>query len=173
VYVLKALAASRPYIDLTRVGVTGVSNGGYASLRAMLAFPDFFTVCVSANGSHDLRKYMVAGGMNQAALGDDDFTGFNERANQGLANRLRGKLLLILGGFDMNVPNADTYGVVQSLFEAGKNFDLAVVPRMGHSISHDPFALRKQWDYFVEHLLGESPPQDYVVPTPEKPAPVK
>ena len=166
VYVIKALAATRPYMDVTRVGVTGVSNGGYASLRAMLAFPDFFTVGVSANGSHDLRKYMVAGGMNQAAAGDGDFSEFKERANQELASRLRGRLLLIQGGFDMNVPNANTYGVVQSLFEAGKNFDLAVIPRMGHSISHDPFAIRKQWDYFVEHLLGEEPPQDYVLRKP-------
>jgi hypothetical protein len=31
-------------------------------------------------------------------------------------------------------------------------------------MSFDTFAVRKQWDYFVQHLRGETPPRDYRMP---------
>ncbi len=165
VHAIRALAASRPYMDLERVGVAGTSNGGYAALRAMLAYPEFFKVGVAANGSHDLRKYMPAGAPGVPA-GQAGIDALADRANQNFVASLQGRLLLILGGMDSNVPLAASYGVVQALIDAGKSFDMVVVPRMGHDMSFDRFAVRRQWDYFVQHLRGESPPAEYRMPEP-------
>jgi dipeptidyl aminopeptidase/acylaminoacyl peptidase len=166
VHVLRQLAKTRPFLDLGRVGITGTSNGGYAALRAMLAFPEVYTVGVACNGSHDIRKYMPAAvGVGEAREpGSDPEKALAHRANQDFVGALQGRLLLILGGVDTNVPAAASYGVMQALIDAGKDFDVVIVPRMGHGMSFDTFAVRKQWDYFVQHLRGETPPRDYRMP---------
>ena len=47
------------------------------------------------------------------------------------AHRLQGDLLLIVGEMDTNVDPASTYQVVDALIDAGKNFDLLVIPGRG------------------------------------------
>ena len=47
---LRELGAKRPYLDLDKVGVYGVSYGGYMTIRAMLGFPDFFKVGIATAG---------------------------------------------------------------------------------------------------------------------------
>ena len=47
VAVLKQVASSRPYMDMSRVGVFGGSYGGYFTLRAMLTAPDVYHVGVA------------------------------------------------------------------------------------------------------------------------------
>jgi dienelactone hydrolase len=160
VHAIRMLAASRPYLDLERVAVVGNSNGGYAAMRAMLAYPDFFKVGVVANGSHDLRKYLPHGGENwiQKSLDADFESALKFAANQEHVAALRGNLLLIVGGMDANVPMANSFGVAQALIDAGKDFDMVVVPRMGHGFGRDPFAVRKQWAFLVRHLLGRELP---------------
>ncbi|MEM6415962.1 MAG: prolyl oligopeptidase family serine peptidase [Pseudomonadota bacterium] len=54
---IKELAAQRPYMNIDRVGIYGISAGGYASTRALLVHPDFYKVAVSFNGNHDQRTY--------------------------------------------------------------------------------------------------------------------
>ena len=160
VYVIRELAKSRTYMDLSRVGIYGVSNGGYAALRAMLAFPDFFKVGISINGSHDLRKYIPHGGINwvqqQAAASLD--AALSQVANQNYVDSLQGRLLLMAGAMDANAPIANTLGVVQALIDAGKDFEFVLVPSMGHSYESTPFAVRKTWDFLVRNLQGREPP---------------
>ncbi|RZK97233.1 MAG: S9 family peptidase, partial [Pedobacter sp.] len=45
------------YIDASKVGITGHSGGGFMSTAAMLVYPDFFKVAVSAAGNHDNSIY--------------------------------------------------------------------------------------------------------------------
>ena len=54
---LKQLAATRPWMDLSRVGIYGISGGGFASTDAILRYPEFFKVAVSTSGNHDNRSY--------------------------------------------------------------------------------------------------------------------
>jgi hypothetical protein len=73
------------------------------------------------------------------------------------AHRLRGKLLLIVGEMDTNVPPESTLRVVDALIRAGKDFDLLVVPNAGHG-SGGAYGGRRQQDFFVRHLHGVEPP---------------
>ena len=41
---MRQLAERRPYMNLDRVGIFGGSSGGYATVRAILAYPDFYKV---------------------------------------------------------------------------------------------------------------------------------
>ena len=51
-----------PQIDLERVGVVGLSGGGYAAALAALRHGDVFKVAVAASGNYDLSLFLGAWG---------------------------------------------------------------------------------------------------------------
>jgi ABC-type sugar transport system substrate-binding protein len=73
------------------------------------------------------------------------------------AGKLQGHLMLVIGEFDTNVDPATGYQVVNALIQAGKYFDLLVVPNGGHGAGGQ-YAIRKRNDFFVQWLLGVQPP---------------
>ena len=82
---------------------------------------------------------------------------YAKASNVDNAYRLKGKLFLIVGEMDSNVDPSSTMQVVDALIKANKDFDLLVVPGMGHS-GGGKLGERKRRDFFVRHLLGTDPP---------------
>jgi dipeptidyl aminopeptidase/acylaminoacyl peptidase len=58
--------------------------------------------------------------------------------------------------------------VADALIRANKDFDLLILPDADHSISQDPYVLRRMWDHFVRHLMGTEPPPDYTIAPPPR-----
>lgn len=52
---IKAAAANRPEMDLSRVGIWGGSAGGQSAMRALIAHGDFYHAAVADCGCHDNR----------------------------------------------------------------------------------------------------------------------
>lgn len=152
---IKEAAKTRPYMDLTRVGIFGNSAGGQNSLGALLHHPEFYKVAVSSSGCHDNRMDKIW--WNELWMGYPIGPEYAESSNVTHAKKLEGKLLLILGELDDNVDPASTMQVVDQLVKARKNFDFLLVPGMGHSMGGD-YGERKRRDFFVRHLLGVEPP---------------
>jgi dipeptidyl-peptidase-4 len=158
---IRQLAAGRPYMDVSRVGIYGHSGGGFASTHAILAYPDFYKVAVSSAGNHDQRGYLAAWGEQYQGLLEGD--NYKNQANPGLAANLKGKLLLAHGDMDDNVHPSLTIQVVDALIKANKDFDLLIMPNRNHGFGLDPYFTRRKWDYFVRNLLGAEPPQGYEI----------
>ncbi len=153
---IKQLAKRHSFIDIDRVGIYGGSGGGYSSTRAMFLYPDFFKVAVAWSGNHDqrLNHAMWYERYNGIFDGDD----YADQANATHVEGLKGKLLLMHGDMDDNVPWACTVQLVTARIKANKDFDMLILPNRNHGIGADPYCERKRWDYFVTHLLGEQPP---------------
>ncbi|MCK5651369.1 MAG: DPP IV N-terminal domain-containing protein [Gemmatimonadetes bacterium] len=166
---LRQLSRSYPQLDLDRVGIYGHSGGGFSSTDALLRYPDFFKVAVSSAGNHDNRSYDYTWGEKYQGVlerNDDGTDNFDSQANQKLAKNLEGKLLLMYGTLDDNVhPNA-TLLLVDELIEHNKDFDMLVMPNRNHGFAGEPYVIRRTWDYFVEHLLGVTPPENYEIRPP-------
>src|SRR5262249_58767379 len=73
------------------------------------------------------------------------------------AGRLRGKLMLIVGELDNNVPPESTLRFADALIKAGKDFDLVFVPGAGHGMG-GAYGVRRMHDFFVRHLQGAETP---------------
>ena len=173
---IKDLAKEYKGMDIERVGIWGHSGGGFASARAILEYPDFYDVAVSSAGNHDNRNYEADWGEKWQGLlenieiednersNDYDFTktNYDNQANQLLAKNLKGKLLLAHGNLDNNVPPYNTLLVVDELIKANKDFDLIIFPNKRHGFGdQNNYFTRRKWDYFVEHLLGLTPPDEF------------
>ncbi|MFI7057195.1 DPP IV N-terminal domain-containing protein [Streptosporangium canum] len=163
---LRQLAGTRPWMDLDRVGIFGLSGGGYATVRAMGDFPDVYKVGVAEAGNHDNRYYHAwwAETYDGPAAAED----YARSANVEIADRIQGKLLLVHGGMDDNVHPHLTLRLADRLIAADKDFDLLIVPGAEHAFfGYEHYVSRRRWDYLVRHLMGIEPPDGYrLTPAP-------
>jgi len=167
---MKELAKRHAFIDLDRAGIWGHSGGGNATGTAMFRYGDFFKVGISESGNHDNRVYEDDWAEKWQGLEVKDKDGrsnYDDQANQNHAKHLQGKLFLIHGLMDDNVPPQSTLLVVDALVKANKDFDLLLLPQARHGYGMDGYyVMRRRWDYFVEHLLGATPPAQYALKPP-------
>jgi dipeptidyl-peptidase-4 len=161
---IRQLSAKYP-IDTTKVGIWGHSGGGFATAAAMFRYPDFFKVGISESGNHDNRNYEDDWGERYNGLVEN--ADYEAQANQNYAKNLKGKLMLVHGMMDDNVPPYNTLLVVEALEKANKSFDLVIFPNSAHGYgAYSPYMMRRRWDYFVQNLLGAEPPKDYQMKGP-------
>ena len=153
---IKEAAAKYPYMDITRVGIFGGSAGGQNSAGALLFYPEFYKVAVSACGCHDNRMDKIW--WNEQWMGWPVGKEYAESSNIENAWRLKGKLLLINGEMDDNVDPASTEQFVNALVKANKEFEYVFVPGAKHISNGGEYGSRKRRDFFVKHLLGYDPP---------------
>ncbi len=152
---MRAVAAKYPQADTTRVGLYGTSAGGQNSLGGLLFHPEWYKAAVSACGCHDNR--VDKQWWNEQWMGYPIGKHYEEQSNITNAHKLKGKLLLIVGEADTNVPPESTYRVADALIKARKSFEFLSVPGMGHS-DGGPYGRIKKRDFFVKSLLGIDPP---------------
>lgn len=157
---LRQLAATRPWMDLDRVGTFGISGGGLSAVRAMMDFPDVYKVGVAESGNHDNRYYYL--GWVETYYGTASAGAWAQSSNVDIADRLQGKLLLVHGGMDNNVYLDHTLRLADRLIAADKDFDLLIVPGAEHVyVGYEHYVNRRKWDFLVRHLMGIEPPAGY------------
>ncbi|MCP3138596.1 S9 family peptidase [Pyxidicoccus xibeiensis] len=128
---LKQAAATRPWMDLERVGIHGHSWGGYFALRGMLTAPEFFKAGYAG----------APGALEEEALINEPYlnvpsanpAGYAAGSNLALAGRLQGHLKLMHGTSDVNATLSTTMRMADALIRAGKHFELLIMPGQPHS----------------------------------------
>ena len=148
---MKAAAEKHSSMDLDRVGVYGVSAGGQNAAAAVLFHGEFYKVAVAGCGCHDNR--MDKSSWNEQWMGYPVGPQYSESSNIDNAHRLQGKLFLIVGEMDNNVPPESTLRFVDALIKADKDFDMLLVPGAGHGMGGD-YGWRRARQFLVRHLQG-------------------
>jgi dipeptidyl aminopeptidase/acylaminoacyl peptidase/uncharacterized protein (DUF885 family) len=151
----QAAAQKHAYYDISRVGIYGTSAGGQNAAGAALFHPDFYKAAAAACGCHDNRMDKLS--WNEQWMGYPVGPWYSESSNIDNAHRLQGKLLLIVGEMDSNVPPESTLRFVDALIKAGKDFELLVVPGANHGTG-GAYGLRRMRDFFVRNLMRVEPP---------------
>ena len=168
---MKELAKRFPWIDIDKTAMWGHSGGGFITADALLREPynDFFKVGIAESGNHDQRQYeddwgeRYQGPLVKNPDGTDNYT---IEANQTHAAGLKGRLFLIHGGMDANVPPYNTLLVADALIKANKDFDMLILPNAGHGFgAASNYIMVQRWNYFVRYLLDADPPKHYSIPT--------
>ena len=149
-HTIETLARQYSFIDTTRVGIYGHSGGGFETVTSMLTYPDFYKVGVAASGNYDNHAYIQWWAETYHGYGREIPTAME------LAKNLKGRLLLMTGEVDENVPVASTVRMADALQKAGKRFDMMLFPEQGHGLygSYYQNAIRY---YFLDHLVKPEP----------------
>ena len=170
-YAIEQLAQRHSFINGKKVGIYGHSGGGFMAAAAIFTYPDFYTAAVSCSGNHDNSIYNRGwgecyNGVKEVEKVVKDSLGnetkeyeykFSVKSNAEIAKNLKGHLMLVTGDMDKNVNPAHTYRVAQALIEAGKDFDMLVIPGAGHGYgSADKYFEKKMYRFFAKHLLGDN-----------------
>lgn len=166
--VITRLAEKYAFIDTARVGIFGHSGGGAMSVAALCTYPDFYTAAVSGAGNHDNRIYNTGwielnNGVSEVfrdSVKRDSVIGFKSnpiQTNMELASKCKGYLLLAHGVLDDNVNPSHTIRMAKALIDAGKNFELVLLPKSKHGFFGDEgkFFTRKMWRHFAKYLLED------------------
>ncbi len=149
---IRTAAETRPWMDLSRVGIFGGSAGGQSTLAALLHHGDFYKVGVADCGCHDNRMDKIW--WNEAWMGWPVDESYERNSNVTHAAKLTGKLLLIVGELDTNVDPASTAQVVHALQQADKDFDFLPIMNAGHGAAETPYGKRRRAEFLVRHLIG-------------------
>ena len=115
-----------------------------------LAAPDVYHVGVAGGTNHGSFDSYIEVYMG---MPEDNQVGYQYASNLTLIENLRGKLLLIVGTKDAGA-FVGTMRFLDALIEAGKQYDLLLLPDQGHhpegaSRTYTLNAVRR---YFQEHL---------------------
>ena len=144
---IKQLTTQHAYMDYQRVGIT-LHSSFPTALTGLFIYPDVYKVGVTYNAMTDARLLPL----------EDEMGGADFPQLEAFAKNLQGKLLMIAGMMDYCVPVSSTFRIVEALKKENKNFDMLILPNLSHA--DDGYAIRRQWDYLVTHLLGVDPPEN-------------
>ncbi len=137
-----------PFVDASRVGIYGTSYGAYASLLALLRYPDLFAAASAASPVTTWENYDTIYTERYMRTPAENRDGYERGSAMTYADRLRRPLLLYYGTADNNVHQSNTLQFVQALQGAHKSFDLQVGPDKGHSaVDQD-----RMLEFFAERM---------------------
>jgi dipeptidyl aminopeptidase/acylaminoacyl peptidase len=146
------------YVDAERVGVWGLSYGGFLTLQALTRDPELFRCGVDVAGVSDFRDWFRDPGGNWVGgrLGDprESPAAYVQAAPIERVSRIARPLLVLHGTADVNVPFLESVKLVDELAKRGKDFDFVVYPGEFHYF-HREHVLR---DFFrrVEEFFDEN-----------------
>jgi dipeptidyl aminopeptidase/acylaminoacyl peptidase len=149
---LRQAASSRPYMDMSRVGIAGYSWGGYFALRGMLTAPEFYGAGYSGSPGELTEEAMV--NEPNMDLPSRNPEGYRLGSNIAAAGRLQGALKIMHGTADTSAPLSTTMLMADALVKAGKRFELLLVPGAGHNLPPQQldYVIRDMGLFFIREL---------------------
>jgi dipeptidyl-peptidase-4 len=131
---LQLLGRTRPYVDLSRVGIWGWSGGGSNTLNAMFRKPEVYHVGIAVAPKPQPHLYNAWFQEIYMRTPEVNPEGYQRSAPINFAEGLKGDLLIIHGTGETNTHLEITEGLVDRLIELGKTFDYMAYPHRDHGI---------------------------------------
>lgn len=155
---LKELGRSRPYVDLSRVGIWGWSGGGSNTLNAMFRKPDVYHVGIAVAPKPQPHLYNAWFQEIYMETPETNPEGYRRSAPINFAEGLQGDLLIIHGTGETNTHLQITEGLVDRLIELGKPFDYMAYPHRDHGLREGRGTAAHLRMLMARYLLEHLPP---------------
>jgi dipeptidyl aminopeptidase/acylaminoacyl peptidase len=152
------------YVDMDRIGVWGLSYGGFFTLIAVTDQPTLFRAAVDVAGVVDYAMYYedpYHGGWTTMRIGTPEQNPaiYKQASPISHVDRLERPLLVLHGTADVNVPYLHSVRLVDELLKKGKGHltEFMVYPGEFHYFTRE-HVLRDAWQrvdrFFARHLKG-------------------
>lgn len=131
---LREIASTRPWMDMSRVGIDGNSFGGMLALRGALEEPSLYRAVAASVPQTDLLD-SIAWMEFQVGNVAHNRAAYERGALAPRMKDLSAPLLLVAGTSDVNVTFSNLTTLLDALAEAGKRYRLVLFPQTNHT--HD------------------------------------
>ena len=142
------------WVDPSRVGVWGWSNGGWMTLNLMTRSQEF-KAGISVAPVVDWRFYDSKWTEAAMRTPEENPEGYANASLIPRAKNLHGRLMIAFGTYDDNVHPYNEMAFIDALIAAGKDFDMMAYPMRKHGISDEAATLhlyRKMLDFWKANL---------------------
>jgi dipeptidyl-peptidase 4 len=146
---------SLPYVDASRIGITGWSYGGYMTLYSITHAPDVFKCAVAGAPVTDWHYYDTIYTERYMRTPSENPAGYDDSSDVQAASHLRAKLLLIHGTSDNNVHLQNTINFIQALIDARIPYQLYLQPAESHGFESPSSVFYRNmriFDFFEHNL---------------------
>jgi dipeptidyl aminopeptidase/acylaminoacyl peptidase len=152
--------ATNADVDAARIGIYGVSYGGFLTLTSLFRYPGAFAAGVARAAVTDWAHY--SDGWTSRILGvpHENPEAYRVSSPINYAEGLEDALLITHGLVDDNVHFQDAARLIQRLIELEKEFEVMVYPVEPHTVETEASRfdlLRRQAAFFDRHLRGIEP----------------
>ncbi|MCM3879304.1 MAG: S9 family peptidase, partial [Vicinamibacterales bacterium] len=144
----------QPYVDGSRIGISGVSYGGFLALYA-LTHSKSFAMGIAEGAVSDWRNYDSIYTERYLGLPGENPEGYRRSSPRYSAANLNGELLMIHSALDDNVHPQNLSQFAYELQKAGKPFQMMVYPRSAHGVNGQDVGLhlrRLMLDFTIRNL---------------------
>ncbi len=153
---IRDLARQYPFIDESRIGITGWSGGGSQTLNCMFRYPEVFATGIAIAFVADQKTYDTIYQERYMDTPQNNPEGYRKGSPISYVSGLEGDLLLIHGTGDDNVHYQNCEMLINELISHGKLFSLMSYPNRSHGIYEGEgttLHLRKTMaKYWLDHL---------------------
>jgi dipeptidyl aminopeptidase/acylaminoacyl peptidase len=142
-------------IDSTRIGIYGVSYGGFLTLMAQFRYPGIFAAGIARAAVTDWAHYSDRWTSRILGVPYEDSEAYRRSSPIYYAEGLADPLLITHGLVDDNVHFQDAARLVQRLIELGKDFEVMYYPVEPHTIQTEVSRydyVRRAMAFFDHHL---------------------
>ncbi len=126
---------AKPYIDGTRMGITGSSYGGYMTCLALTKGADYWTHGFAGSSVTDWRLYDDIYTERYMDTPQDNPDGYKDGSTLTWAKNYKGKLYMTHGDLDDNVHMQNSIFLISRLEDEGKSFQFMLYPNGRHGWS--------------------------------------
>ncbi len=148
-----------PYVDSTRMVLSGWSYGGFMTAYAMTHSTSWSAGIVGAPVT-DWRDYDTVYTERLMKLPKNNPDGYRRTAPRFAADKLHGRMLLLHGTMDDNVHMQNSVQFAYELQKAGKPFEMMVYPKSRHGIGDgrlNSHLRQLMFDFVMRAIGGETP----------------
>ncbi len=142
-------------IDMRRLGIWGVSYGGFMTNMAMFLSPDTFRAGSSWASVNDWENYNAGYTGERLTTPQLNPEAYRRSSPIAFSSLLKHPLLIVHGMVDDNVLFQDAVQLTEKLIQEGKPFDHIYYPQENHGFVRDETwidACRRTTEWFDRHL---------------------
>jgi dipeptidyl-peptidase-4 len=127
--------ASLGFADMTRVGISGWSYGGYMTLYALANAPGVFKAGIAGAPVTDWRNYDTIYTERYMGLPEENPEGYKRSSPQTNAGEIKARLLILHNIEDDNVHFQNSLQMSNALEREGKQFQMVIYPQKSHGVT--------------------------------------
>ena len=145
----------KPFVDKSKIGISGGSYGGYTTCMALSYGADYFTHGYARASVTDWRLYDTVYTERYMDRPCENKQGYEFGSVMTHAEKLKGVLFLAHGTIDDNVHMQNTVQLIDKFIDLGKKFEFMLYPNQRHGFRDKKreHSSRHYVDFWFKHFL--------------------